>query len=68
VYANPDSNEGRDILAGGTPTTFVISPTGVVKEVWHGAYAGKVKEEIEAKLRVQLPGVDPNASQTPHAP
>jgi peroxiredoxin len=63
VYTNPDPVRNRDFMSV-TPTTFVIFPEGTIKEVWRGAYVGKTKGEIEAKLGVRLPGV---ISGTSHA-
>jgi peroxiredoxin len=56
VYTNPDPVKNREFL-NATPTTLLISPQGTVKEVWSGAYTGKMKDEVEAKLGVQLPGI-----------
>jgi peroxiredoxin len=56
VYTNPDFAKDRDLLRG-TPTTFLISPEATIKEVWGGAYTGSMKEQIEARLGVKLPGL-----------
>jgi peroxiredoxin len=61
IYANPDVIKNKDFLIG-TPATFLISPSGVVEAVWRGAYTGKTKDEIEAKLAVHLPGLVADAS------
>ncbi len=58
VYTSPDPEQSRDFISGGTPTTVLIS-AGAIEAVWRGAYAGKAKDEVEAKLRVRLPGVLP---------
>jgi hypothetical protein len=60
VYANPDPSKSPVYAQTGTPTTFLISPQGLVLGVWRGAYVGEVKKEIEAKLNVQLPGIKTN--------
>jgi hypothetical protein len=66
VYANADGN-ANEALTNVTPTTFVISPDGIVKEEWRGAYMGKMKDDIEAKLGVHLPGITATPSSGPHA-
>lgn len=57
VYANPDMSKSSLYAQTATPTTYVISPQGVVLAAWRGAYTGDVRKGIEAKLNVQLPGV-----------
>lgn len=37
-----------------TPTTLVISRTGVVEKVWSGAYVGTVHDEIEKYFGVSI--------------
>lgn len=38
-----------------TPMTAVITPSGTVEKVWHGAYVGKTLSEIEQYFGVSLP-------------
>lgn len=57
VYAEPTAPAGAEFVYTGTPETLVISPDGTVKRVWRGAFTETVKEEIEAYLGVQLPGI-----------
>jgi peroxiredoxin len=57
VYANPDPSKSPFYAQAMTPTTYLISPRGIVLAVWRGAYSGAVKKGIEAKLNVQLPGL-----------
>jgi hypothetical protein len=40
----------------GTPATVMISPDGIIKEIWIGAYSGAAQKKIEATVHVQLPG------------
>jgi hypothetical protein len=46
---------------GGTPTTLVISPDGVVVQSWPGAYTAKNKTEIEGYFQVKLASINPAA-------
>jgi hypothetical protein len=57
VYINPQLQDGRRFAVSSTPTTAIISPGGSVKNVWHGAYSGAIKDEIEGTLSVSLPGL-----------
>jgi peroxiredoxin len=43
-----------------TPETIVVSPAGVVTGVWMGAYDQKQQAEMEAALKVKLPGLLPD--------
>jgi hypothetical protein len=37
--------------------TPVVSPEGSVKANWRGAFDARLQKEIEAKLRVHIPGL-----------
>ena len=53
-------NSGADISRlglEGTPQTAMLDKNGRVKRVWVGAYLSPTKEQLEAELHVQLPGV-----------
>jgi peroxiredoxin len=57
VFADPVVADGKAFAFDGTPETFVISPDGIVKRVWRGAFSEAVKAEIEAYLGLHLPGM-----------
>lgn len=57
VYENPENTTVRAYGLGITPQTFVIDPDGTLKKVWTGAFAGGLKQEVEAWLGKQLPGL-----------
>ncbi len=57
IYMNADASKSSIYLQTGTPTTYLISPEGVVLAMWRGAYVGDTKKAIEAKLNIKLPGV-----------
>jgi peroxiredoxin len=57
VYSYVSSDGGGHFGVGGTPTTLMISPDGTIKELWEGAYAGSTQKQVEARMRVKLPGV-----------
>ncbi len=66
VYTNPDPDKSRVFILSGTPTTFVVSSNGIIKETWRGAYVGKMKEDIEASMGIKLPGIIPSDLETVH--
>jgi peroxiredoxin len=66
VYKSADDPNGHKIKADGTPETFVISSDGMVTDHWLGAYGGDVKEDIEQKFNIHLPGL-PDETSTPKA-
>jgi peroxiredoxin len=68
VYTNPDAGRSGDLIQSGTPTTFIISPEGTIKDVWRGAYTGRMKAEVEAALAVKLPGITSADATAAHAP
>lgn len=57
VFADPVLPQGGAFAFSGTPETLVISPAGIVKRVWRGAFTDAVKREVEAYLGVHLPGM-----------
>jgi hypothetical protein len=48
-----DSEKQLNIAA--TPTTVVVSPAGAVLAIWHGAYDGKTKDDVEKYFDLVLP-------------
>jgi len=48
----------------GTPQTAVLDKNGQVKRVWVGAYLSPIKEQLEAELHVQLPGLSKEHAAT----
>ncbi len=62
VSAEADEGEVMDAVIRAfairaTPTTVLVSPEGVVEDVWVGAFVEGLKERIERHLHVALPGV-----------
>jgi peroxiredoxin len=57
VYANAREANGSLLAVDGTPATLIISPNGVIKDRWQGAYIGRIQEQIEKTLGVRLPGL-----------
>ena len=41
----------------GTPTTILISESGVEEEIWTGAYGGQLRRRMERLFAVHLPGL-----------
>lgn len=62
VYSGLSDTLGRRLHLRSTPTTIVVSPTGVVEAVWEGAYGGDTKRAIEEHFGVILPPFDPTAA------
>jgi len=54
-----DESRRRALGLGGTPQTVVISPQGVVQNVWVGAFADKTADEIGRFFTTRLPGLTP---------
>jgi hypothetical protein len=63
VYVDARHKDGQEFIVNGTPETLVVLPDGTLKEFWPGAFSGHLKEEIESKLHVVLPGLG-NAEPT----
>lgn len=61
VYWDAREDSGGEFRLGTLPSTLIVSPEGVVKESWHGAYVGRTQKDIEAKLGVRLPGLTQKA-------
>jgi len=55
VYINPTAKDLQSYNLGGTPETFVVSPAGVVKKIWVGAYMDDQRKDIERSLAITLP-------------
>jgi hypothetical protein len=47
----------KRIGARGTPTTFLVSNQGKLLAVWHGAYLGRTRQDIERMFGLSLPGI-----------
>jgi len=62
------STTTRSIIERGTPTTYVVSPQGVIQEIWLGAYAGSVKTGVESRFGVKLPMIRTNGSGSANTP
>lgn len=56
VLTDLDTTTILDYELGGTPTTIVVSPQGVVLKVWTGVYSDFNKRDIQDYLHVALPG------------
>jgi hypothetical protein len=56
VYTNPPNPLVAALKLGSTPETLIVTPGGVVVRTFYGAYAGPVKQEVEAAFSVQIPG------------
>ncbi len=52
----------RAYALGSTPQTLVVSPDGVLRENWFGAYTTR-QPEIERALSIVLPGLNPMAEK-----
>ena len=57
VYTGPAPEIVRSFGLGATPSTFVLSTTGVLQRHWTGAYAGATIPEVEDFFGVKLPGL-----------
>lgn len=51
------STTARAFAGRGTPTTYLISATGVVEAIWQGAWVPHTKKAIEARLQIALPDI-----------
>lgn len=67
VYGRLSGNSEEILKITGTPTTILISADGVVEQIWRGAYQPSMEIDIERRLGVSLPGVDPPPPLTPPA-
>ena len=57
VYQRPVDDVIRSFAIRTTPTTVLVSPEGVVEDVWVGPFVGDRKDRIERHLHVALPEV-----------
>ena len=57
IYVDTTGALKKQYKLGGTPQTVVISPSGEVRKVWHGAYNDETAVEIEDYFDVPLPGL-----------
>jgi hypothetical protein len=57
VYSDPSPESQSAYRMGATPQTLVVSAGGRVERVWVGAYAGRVKAEVERFFDVTLPAL-----------
>jgi hypothetical protein len=65
AYAGDSDEIGRQLRIRSTPTTIVLSNRGVVLAVWEGAYAGRVKSDIEKYFGVALPDIGDDRAASP---
>jgi peroxiredoxin len=56
VYTDLDESTKFIYHLGGTPQTIIVSPEAKILKVWTGAYQDSIRGEIEAYLKIQLPG------------
>jgi peroxiredoxin len=56
VYVNPSREVFESYGLGPTPQTLIVSPQGKVLKSWTGAYAGRMKKEVEEYFGTALPG------------
>jgi len=47
-----------------TLQTILVDASGLVLQDWRGAYTGQIADEIEDRLGVLLPGLDPDQLQS----
>jgi len=57
VYGDPRDASGKRFLITSTPETLIVSPNGRVSEVWLGAYQGPLLKQVEATMKLRLPGL-----------
>jgi hypothetical protein len=57
VYHLENKQNRRTLKISATPSAFLISPAGVVRKVWLGAWTGHAGEEIGALFGVVLPPI-----------
>lgn len=55
VYWGLSDTAAKGIRLRSTPTTIVVSSSGIVEAAWEGAYTGPTKDRIEAFFHVALP-------------
>ncbi len=68
VYTNPQQQDAGRLIIDSTPLTAIISADGTVADVWRGAYTGSLRANIEKRMGVRLPGLDPVAPSSPSSP
>lgn len=59
VYEDAKNADGTPFEADGTPETLIVSPSGVIRQRWLGAYAGDTEKQIEQVFQIRLPGLSP---------
>jgi hypothetical protein len=57
VYSNPSADAVATYDLSATPTTLVFSPDGQILRAWRGAYAGRVRSEIQRYFGLTLPDI-----------
>jgi len=57
VYGGITDSARWSMAFGATPRTVVVSPNGIVRDEWDGAYRGSVARSIEETFELRLPGV-----------
>jgi hypothetical protein len=63
IYLYSSEIRGRQLSLETTPQTFIVSPRAKITELWTGAYVDPIKNEIESKLGLRLPGLVPDAKK-----
>ncbi len=58
VFHSPQSGTDRAFGVRGTPHTAVVSADGRIERVWSGAWAGKVRREMEGYFDARLPHME----------
>jgi hypothetical protein len=56
TYVAPSKKTIDGYAMAATPTTYLITPTGTLQDVWTGAYTGATKRAIESRFGATLPG------------
>lgn len=57
VYSNPSADAVATYDLAATPTTLVFSPDGQILRAWRGAYAGRVRTEVQRYFGLALPDI-----------
>jgi peroxiredoxin len=60
VLVQPTAETFARYKLGSVPMTIVVSGSGEVEKVWHGAYGGAVAGDVSAFFSVSLPGLAPD--------